>query len=87
VVSAIGVALLFGFIFLVALIVGSAELLVASIVLVLGAVAALIFLGRHIAGANKRHTAKRSEVWAPYAQRIEELEQLIKKNREMVDDS
>jgi ribosomal protein S27AE len=61
--------------------------LVLSVVLLGGAIAAFIFCLRQNAEAGKRHAAKRLEFEAPYEQRIQELEQSIKKNREMVDDS
>jgi predicted RNA-binding Zn-ribbon protein involved in translation (DUF1610 family) len=54
-------------------------------VLVVGAIAAFVFCFRQNTEAGKRYAAKRSELWAPYGQRIQGLEQLIKKHRKMVD--
>jgi len=66
---------------------GSADLLVVSIVFIGGGLAAFIFCMRLNAEVGRRYAAKRSELWAPYAQRIDELDKLMKKKREMVDDS
>lgn len=61
--------------------------LVFSIVVLVGAIAAFIFCVRQNAEAGRQYAAKRSELWAPYAKRIQELDTLMKKKREMVNDS
>jgi ribosomal protein S27AE len=84
---AIVVVFLFGLVFMGALAAGSVEVSIVSIVLLGGGLAAFIFCLKQYSQARKRYAAKRAELWAPYAQRIQELEQLIKKNREMVNNS
>ncbi len=59
--------------------------LVLPIVWLGGAIAAFAVCLRENIAAGKRHVAKRVEFEAPYGKRIQEIEQLMKKTREIVD--
>jgi ribosomal protein S27AE len=60
--------------------------LVLPICWLVGAIAAFVVCLRENIAAGKRHVAKRVEFEAPYEKRKQEIEQLMKKTREIVDD-